>query len=194
MSLTGLDLEIIENPVIEKQSEPIFLKSGDNLELFCNSVEESDAIIIIHGITSVHNPAITNLRSNESVTYNGLLRKGAVLKISADGSGWLTGIDVSDRIVASTGRVVKIPKGRSEWQYTDSNAFFNSARFDQNALADFNAGMVEVRINWLEHLPAVVLIKVPEVNENDISRTEIEDLLEMVRPVGIKFLIEYSEV
>jgi hypothetical protein len=124
------------------------------------------------------------------VTYKGLLRKGAVLRISSEGRGWLTGIEVSDKIVMDTTENLKIPKGKSEWAYNDSNAFFNYAKFNCNVLADINASMVEVKMSWVEHQPAVVLVKVPEIDENCISKAEIEDLLEMVRPAGVKFVIE----
>jgi hypothetical protein len=194
-SISGIDLEIIENPVIENDSGSLFIRSGDKWELFCNSVEEAKPMIYIRGITTVRNPRITNIRTNESVEYQGLLRKGTLLKISAEGGGWLTGINVTDKIIFNADRDFKIPKGKSEWQYTDSNAFFNYAKFNHNVFAEVNASLVEVKINWFEHEPAVVMVRVkmPENNGNNISKTEIEDILEMVRPAGVKFVIEFSK-
>jgi hypothetical protein len=194
-SISGIDLEIIENPVIENDSGSLFIRSGDKWELFCNSVEEAKPMIYIRGITNVRNPRITNIRTNESVEYQGLLRKGTLLKISAEGGGWLTGINVTDKIIFNADRDFKIPKGKSEWQYTDSNAFFNYAKFNHNVFAEVNASLVEVKINWFEHEPAVVMVRVkmPENNGNNISKTEIEDILEMVRPAGVKFVIEFSK-
>jgi hypothetical protein len=87
-----------------------------------------------------------------------------------------------------------LPKGLSEWRYSDSNAFFNTAKFNVNALADDRPDMVEVKMDWTERQPAVVAVKVPMDKGNEQIKMEIADLLERVRPVGVKFLIEFSEM
>jgi hypothetical protein len=193
-SSTGLEPEIIENPIVNAGSQPLFLRSGDRWDLFCNSIVEAEPFIKIRGVTSIRNPMITNLSTGESVSYNGLLRKGAVLRILPDGQASLVGIDVSDRIVVNSKSSVRLPKGLSEWRYSDSNAFFNTAKFNVNALADDRPDMVEVKMDWTERQPAVVAVKVPMDKGNEQIKMEIADLLERVRPVGVKFLIEFSEM
>lgn len=189
---TGLDPEIVENPTVEASPPSKLLKPGDRWEMFCNSIIDAEPIIFIRGVTTTHNPTITNLSTSESVTYNGLLRKGATLTIYPDGKASLTGIDVSDKIQIRADKDLRLPKGRSVWVYTDANAFIDNAKVKENSFTEVNTVTVELKMEWTERQPATVVVKVPGDGANDKLKMEVQDLLERVRTVGVTFKIEMS--
>lgn len=190
---TGLDPEIVENPTVDASPPSKFLKPGDRWEMFCNSVIDAEPIIYIRGVTTTRNPTITNLSTSESVTYNGLLRKGATLTIYPDGKASLTGIDVSDKIQVRSQKYLRLPKGRSVWVYTDANAFIDNAKFDESAFAEVNTVTVKLKMEWTDRQPATVVVKVPGNRANDKLKMELQDLLERVRTAGVTFKIEMSK-
>jgi hypothetical protein len=187
---TGLDPEIVENPTVEALPPSKFLKPGDRWEMFCNSVVDAEPIMYIRGVTTTRNPTITNLSTGESVTYNGLLRKGATLTIYPDGKASLTGIDVSDKVRVRAEKELRLPKGRSVWVYTDANAFIDTAKFNESAFAEVNTVTVELKMEWTERQPAAVVVNVPVGSDDEELKMEIQDLLERVRTVGVTFKIE----
>ena len=195
---TGITPEIVENPARAAASGARMLKPGDKWTEFCNSVVDSVPTINIRGITTTRDPTLTNLTTGESVTYQGLLRKGAVLTIYPDGKASLAGINVSDKIQIDSGKPPRLTKATSEWIYTDANAFLDYGKFDECAFADESAYMVEVGMEWVEREPAAFTVRLLRStlktdNENRLKK-EIQDLVESVRTAGVVVNVEFCDV
>lgn len=181
----GHEPEIVENPPRAGSSPLRLLRPGEKWAEFCNSVNDSKTTIYIRGLTTTRNPTLTCLTTQETVRYNGLLRKGAVLTILPDGQASLAGIDVSDKIGFSTEAPLRLPTGDSEWCYTDSNALLDSAKFDEAALAEEGAQMVELKMEWRERAPAMFEVRLPTGVGDEQLRHKVVKLVEGVRTAGV---------
>ncbi len=213
----GFEPEIIENPKKPLTGGQRLLKAGDKWIEECKSVIEPLPTITIHTITTVRNPTIANLKNDESITYNGLLRSGAFLVIYPEGRASLAGIDVSDRIESSHNKVPGVSRPRSEWVYQDQNAFFDSSTFGAATLAGAEKYSVIVELHWDESKPASFIVKLPlysnkyrpteEISEADLVATigyeqelrqEVRNLVEKVKTAGVEaqinFWDDFSEI
>jgi hypothetical protein len=179
----GIEPEIIEHPKTLIGGGPHLLKAGDRWIEDCKSAIEPLPTITIHSLTAVRNPTIANLTTDESITYNGLLRPGAFLTIHSDGKASLAGIDVSDRITTPTEKVPSLSRPHSEWVYQDLNAFLDSSKFGAATLAGAERYSVIVELHWDEAKPATFIVKLP-LYSNKYSPTEEISGAEVARSIG----------
>ena len=189
----GLEPEIVENPPRAVSSPLRLLKPGEKWAEVCNSVIDSEPTIYVRGLTTTRNPTLTCLTTQETVRYNGLLRKGAALTILPDGQASLAGIDVSAKISFSAEAPPRLPKGDSEWLYTDSNAFLDHAKFDEAALAEEGAQMVELKMEWRERAPAAFVVRLPAGVDDERVRQKVVKLVESVRTAGVVAEVEFGD-
>ncbi|WP_455392285.1 hypothetical protein [[Eubacterium] cellulosolvens] len=206
----GFEPDIIENPKTPVSGGPRLLKAGDKWIEECKSVIEPKPTISIHSITTVRNPTIANLKSGESISYNGLLRPGAFLLIHPDGKASLAGIDVTDRIIKAQNVVPSITRPRSEWVYQDLNAFLDSSKFGEATLAGGEKYSVIVELRWEESKPASFIVKLPlysnkyrpteELSDRELResigyeqelRQEVRNLVEKVKTAGVEAQINF---
>lgn len=206
----GIIPEIIEHPKTLIGGGPHLLKAGDRWIEECKSAIEPTPVITIHSLTTVRNPTIANLSNDESITYNGLLRPGAFLRIHPDGKASLAGIEVSDRITTSNDRVPVLSRPYSEWVYQDVNAFLDSGRFGEVTLAGSERYSVIIELFWDEAKPATFIVKLPlysnkyrpteEISDADIMRSigyekelrqEVRNLVEKVKTAGVDGQINF---
>jgi hypothetical protein len=190
----GIEPEIIENPPRRASSPFQALKPGDRWKVFCDSVVEARPTIYLKGVATTRNPTLTNLTNQETVTYKGLLRKGAVLTIFSEGQASLAGIDVADKILVSSDRALWLPKATSEWLYTDSSALLGHAKFDEAALAEDGAWMVELKMEWCERRPAAFGVRLTAGVGDEQERQKIMKLVESVRTAGVVAEVEFGEL
>ncbi len=189
----GIDPEIIENPPRRASSPLRLLKPGDKWKVLCDSVIDAKPTIYLRGVATTRNPTLTNLTTQETVRYKGLLRKGAVLTIFPDGEAALAGIDVTDKIQVSSERALRLPKAASEWLYTDGSALLGYAKFDEAALADEGVYMVELKMEWTERRPAAFTVRLPRDNRDEGIKLEVERAVECVRTAGVVAEVEFGD-
>lgn len=206
----GIEPEIIENPKTPVSGGQRLLKAGEKWIEECKSVLEPIPTITLHSITTVRNPTIANLDTEERITYNGLLRPGAFLTIRPDGSASLAGIDVSDRILMSHNKVPGVSRSRSEWVYQDMNGFLDSSKFGEATLAGSEIYSIIVELRWDESKPATFIVKLPlysnkyqpteEISSEELEvsigyeqevRQEVRNLVEKVKTAGVEAQINF---
>jgi hypothetical protein len=206
----GIEPEIIENPTTPIDSGPRLLKAGDKWSEECRSAIQQRPIITIQSLTTVRNPTIANIYTEESVTYIGLLRPGAFLRIYPDNTASLAGIDVSERIETSHGKIPKLTRPFSDWVYQDMNAFLDSGTFDYSTLAGAERYSVIIRLYWAEAKPASFIVKLPlysnkhrptdQMSKDELMksvgyeqelRQEVRNLVDKVKTAGVDAQINF---
>ncbi len=206
----GIQPEIIENPATPMRSGPRLLKAGNKWVEECKSAIEPIPKITIQSLTTVRNPTVANLNNEMSITYLGLLRPGAFLTIFPDGKASLAGIDVSERLEMSHGKIPALSRPLSEWVYQDMNAFLDSGVFDHATLAGEERYSVIVELFWSESRPASFIVKLPlysnkhrptdQMSEPELLRSigyeqelrqEVRNLVDKVKTAGIDAQINF---
>jgi len=199
----GFPPEIIENPTTCKIIGPLPVCHNDEWDIDHYSVTEDIPTIIIRSLSGTRRPSIQNVSTGEFIIYNGFLRKGALLKIGPDGDASLAGIDVSDRMESSKDLPPYLPKGGSQWRYVDNSATLDSAKFDESAFGNRDGPNVEVKMNWIENVPATFVVKMPLNGPPGYSiegkesmpqlRQQVRTLVENVKAAGVDAKIEFFD-
>ena len=209
-AIIGAAPEIEENPPEIARGPWRELSANEIWREYNKSVEEDRATIIIRALARVRNPTITNLTTEESITYTGILRRGAVLRILSDGSASLAGIDVTGRMVYSISderqeEVLppRIPKMYSEWSYSDATAFFDYAHFSEAVFAAGRKEQVAVRMSWTRYKPATFDVRIPLYSKTGRSkesvgyerhlRQEVRHLVDHVKCAGVMANINFYD-
>jgi hypothetical protein len=135
----------------------------------------------------INNPTITNIDTGESITFNGKMSKGDVLKLSG-GRATLNGVDWTGML--SSTAPIKLPRGKTRWKYSEaigSNlGAFDMAYFDKSVFAVEIA--TTVTFEWTAYLPAAfeVLIQ-SDLLKRVGARTEyVQGLLDSLKASGVK--------
>ena len=209
-AIIGAAPEIEENPP-ELVNGPWRELGADEIwREYNRSVKEDRPTIIIRSLARVRNPTITNLTTEESITYVGILRRGAVLRILADGSASLSGIDVTGRMVYTISDepqeevlAPRVPKLYSEWKYTDATAFFDYAHFSEAVFAAGRREKVAVRMRWTRYKPATFDVRIPlysktgrkkeSVGYERHLRQEVRHLVDHVKCAGVMANINFYD-
>ena len=195
--------ELIEGPVRE-------LSSDGTWSEYNNSVKEDRPVITIHPLARVRDPTITNITTQESITYRGLLRKGSVLRILPDGTASLAGIDVSSRLEYYVADEVqpkvlppRVPKMHSQWKYTDGTAFFDYAHFSESVFAADIKNSVAVQLRWIRYIPATFNVRMALYSKGGRSaesigyakhlRQEVRHLVDHVKSAGVRANINFYD-
>lgn len=135
----------------------------------------------------INNPTIINIDTGESVTFNGKMSRGDVLKL-AGGRATLNGVDRTGML--STTAPIKLPRGKTRWQYAEavgSNlGVFDRAYFDKSVFAVEIA--TTITFEWTAYLPAAFEVLIPsDLLKRSGARTEyVQGLLDSLKSSGVK--------
>jgi len=196
--------EIVEGPVRE-------MCSDGGWSEYNKSVKEDRPTISIRPLARIRDPTITNITTQESIVYRGLLRKGSVLRILPDGTASLAGIDVSFRLEYFVNdepqtEVLppRVPKMHSEWKYTDGTAFFDYARFGESVFAADIKNQVAVQLKWIRYRPATFNVRMALYSKGGRSadsigyakhlRQEVRHLVDHVKSAGVMANINFYDI
>ncbi len=195
--------EIVESPVRELGSDSAWSE-------YNKSVKEDRPVITIRPLTRVRDPTVTNITTQESITYRGLLRKGSMLRILPDGTASLAGIDVSSRLEfykddqrQTEVLTPRVPKMHSEWKYTDGTGFFDYAHFSEAVFAAAAKNQVAVQLRWIRYRPATFNVRMALYSKGGRStesigyekhlRQEVRHLVDHVKSAGVKANINFYD-
>lgn len=202
--------EMEENPPEIVTGKVRELSSDGTWEEYNKSVKEVRPTITLQALDNVRNPAVTNLTTEETVRYRGMLRKGAVLRIMPDGSASLGGIDVSSRMeydISGEPKAEMLPprlcKMVSEWKYTDATAFLDYGHFSRAVFASMEKEQVSIRLKWLRYRPATFDVRIPLYVKTGRSaasigyakhlRQEVRHLVDHVKSAGVMANINFYD-
>jgi hypothetical protein len=200
-------LELLENPPALVYIEHR-LKSGDTWTLRSNSlqdvtpsitfyVEAGDALFDTAKFDEsifpleVINPVITNLGTNESIAFKGIIGGGQKLVIQK-GKVTLDGIDVTDQV--SPVIVPLILRRGSTWQYKEAVkkkiGIFDEAIFDES-LFEMAVAMVRIRFEWIAYQTATFELKVPReaLVRSGISIEDLKEFINHIKAAGVREIL-----
>lgn len=135
----------------------------------------------------IKDPTITNLTTDESVTFRGNISHGDVLHISK-GRAMLNGKDLTDRL--STISMPGLPRKKSKWRYTEyvgSNmGIFDRTHFDESV---FVIDIIStVTFEWTAYIPATfdLVLQRGMLTKAGVTETFIQDIVNSVKACGVK--------
>jgi hypothetical protein len=194
LGLPGELIELIENPP-ETVSKELKVKTGEIWKLSSESISDAvpDITVDVEGDDSkITNPTLTNMDTNESITFKGIIEGGKRLTIKS-GKATLDGADVTERL--STTIIPTLARKESSWRYTEDIereiGVFDTARFDG---AVFEIGIVPITLDfkWTAYRPATFEIRLPEgmITEENLSLAQ--GMVDSIKAVGIKATVKLS--
>jgi len=193
---TDYSLELNENPPKEIIKEFSFT-TGDLFTISSESVLDAKPSIDISVETEdaeISNPTLTNIDTNEAITFMGAIKSGEHLKIE-DGKAHLNDEDVTEKLSITT--VPQLLRKGSTWSYTEiieeEIGVFNVAQFDHSIFA-FGIPTVKILLQWTAYQPATFEIKIPKntlYRGNDISL--VEAVIDSIKAVGVRAIINVIE-
>ncbi|MFC1803895.1 hypothetical protein ACFL0D_08035 [Thermoproteota archaeon] len=185
-------LELVENPPVEVQRE-FDVNPGDTWTFSSESVLDaapSIELTIESESEKITNPSITNLETNETITYKGSILKGQKLVIE-DGKGMLDKKSVKGKL--STTKVPKLLRKQHKWKYeepiSEEIGVFDAAIFDESKFA-IDVPTVKLSYNWVSYPPATFEIRIPQeaiAGKNDLSL--VEDAVNTIKANGVRAII-----
>jgi hypothetical protein len=186
-------LELVENPQIEVQRE-FNVNPGDIWAFSSESVLDATPAIqvsIESESEKVTNPSITNLETNESITYKGSILKGQKLVIE-EGKGMLDRRSVKSNL--STTVVPKLLRKQHKWRYeepiSEEIGVFDAAIFDESKFA-IGIPTIRLSFNWAAHQPATFEIRIPQeaiTRVDDV--TLVEEAVDYIKATGVNAFIK----
>lgn len=182
-------IDIVENPPMAMKRSWTVPANGDWIvdPVSIAGSEPQITFTVDTPDVEINNPTLTNLDTGESVTFNGKMSRGDVLKL-AGGRATLNGVDRTSML--STTGPIKLPRGKTRWQYTEavgSNlGVFDRAYFDKSVFAVEIA--TTVTFEWTAYLPAAFEVLIPSsLLERAGARTEyVQGLLDSLKASGVK--------
>ena len=135
----------------------------------------------------IKDPTITNLTTDESVTFRGDISHGDVLHIS-NGRAMLNGKDLTDRL--STKSMPGLPRKKSKWRYTEyvgaNMGIFDQTHFDDSV---FVIDIIStVTFEWTAHQPATfdLILQKEMLTRAGITERFMQDIVNSVKACGVK--------
>jgi hypothetical protein len=186
---------IVENPLVQLKKT---WKVRANTEWVVNprntrDVEPGVTVEVETENVKIADPTITNLDTGQTVTYNGTLARGDVLKMAGD-RATLNGKDVSGMLA---GRVPLLPRRKTRWKYSEavgSNVgVFDTATFDRSVFAVDIASAVT--LEWPANQPATfeVVVERGQLERAGVTETHLQEILNMAKGCGVKAGIRLAE-
>ena len=135
----------------------------------------------------VKNPIISNITTGESISFNGDISHGDVLKIS-QGKALLNGKDQTDKLSVNT--IPSLPRKKSHWQFMEyigaNVGTFDSARFDQSVFVI--EVIASLTFEWQANQPASFELHLPKdlLMKSGIKIDSMQELLDSVKACGVK--------
>ena len=186
-------LEMVENPPIEKQRD-FEVNPGDIWAFSSEGVLDASPTIevsIESESEKITNPSITNLETNESITYKGSILKGQKLVIE-EGKGRLD--RKSARKNLSTTKVPSLLRKQHKWRYeepiSEEIGLYETAVFDESKFA-IGIPTVRLSFNWLAHQPATFEIRIPQqaiTRSDDVAL--VEEAVDYIKATGVRAIIK----
>ncbi len=206
----GQPPDIEENPPEFIESPSRELKPDDTWFEFNKSVRSVRPTIIIKPNDNVRNPSITNMDTEETLTFVGMLRKGSLLRINPDGKALLGGIDVTHKMEYLISEEKqdevappKISKMQSQWKYTDATGFFNFGTFSNSVFAPEKRNVISIQMKWVQFKPASFDVRIPlyskkgrgkgSVGYEKNLRQEVRQLVDHVKSAGVMANINFYD-
>jgi len=186
-------LELIENPPkgICKEFE---VRTGETWRLSSESVLDATPNITISVETEgakVINPTLTNLDTEDVVTFKGVILSVERLRIE-NGKAILNDIDVTEKL-STTVKPTLLRKG-STWKYTEpleeDIGVFDSALFDQSVFA-VGIPTVKIAFEWTAYQPATFELRIPQdavSRKGDISL--VREVVDSIKAAGVQSIIK----
>jgi hypothetical protein len=186
-------LELVENPPIELQRE-FDVNPGDIWAFSSESVLDTTPTIevsIESESEKITNPSITNLETNESITYKGSILKGQKL-VMEEGTGRLDRRSVKSNL--STTVVPRLLRKQHKWRYeepiSEEIGVFDAAIFDESKFA-IGIPTVRLSFNWVAHQPATFEISIPQEAITRIDDvTLVEEAVDYIKATGVRAIIK----
>lgn len=186
-------LEIVENPPIEVQRE-FDVNPGDIWAFSSESVLDATPTIgvsIKSESEKITNFSITNVETNDSITYKGSILKGQKLVIE-EGKGMLDRRSVKSSL--STTVVPKLVRKQHKWRYeepiSEEIGMFDDAVFDESKFA-IGIPTVRLSFNWVAYQPATFEIRIPQeaiTRVDDV--TLVEEAVDYIKATGVSAIIK----
>jgi hypothetical protein len=150
------EIELIENPPTEIKKQYL-VNSGDIWEMSSESVYDAEPTVEI-SIESEHekveNPSISNLESNESVSYSGIIKKGQTVKL-----------EKASKKKNEDNKPPKVLRKKHLWSYKEPISkeigVFDSSIFDESKFA-VGIPTIKLDFKWVAHTPATFELRIPE--------------------------------
>src|SRR3989304_7571073 len=182
-------VKIEENPVVDlKRTWKV--SSGKEWVINPRNIEDTVPDITLAVMTeNSKGPDIklTNLTTDEAISFKGDMLYGDVLKIS-NGRAMLNGKDATERL--STTDVPKLPRKKSKWQYKEyvgaNLGVFDSTLFDRSV---FVIDIIsEVTFEWTARQPASFTVELQNewLMKSGITAEYIQQLVNLVKAAGVK--------
>jgi len=190
------NFRLIENPPIETVSE-VAVKANDTWQLGSNSIENEQATIsvTVEEDGEVINPQLSNQDTNESLIFNGTLKKGDEL-ILKQNSALLNSKDVTENMSPSIVPVLR--RKRSTWKYSEALqekiGVFNKGRFDEHTFA-IGVPTVKLRFEWIRRQPATFMVQVKSeaLKINGLSEDNLQKAMDSLKGVGVNAIVKITE-
>jgi hypothetical protein len=186
---------LIENPPTDQISRKS-VKHGDKWRVYSHSIDNEIPTIVItiqEGNYRLPGPMITDLDTQSSVKFDGVIESGQALVIDENGKAALDGIDITDKLI-KTGNIM-MPRKGSSWTFRDSLTpiigRFDDAAFDRNAY-EMYIPTTNLEIKWNARLLASFEIAVPEnvLNNSGVTQSELEQMVDFIKASGVKSFVK----
>ena len=182
-------VKIVENPPVSlKQTWKV--SAGREWDVNPRSIYPTvpDITLIVETADArVTNPIISNVTTGESISYNGDVSYGDVLKIS-QGKALLNGKDQTDKLSVDT--IPSLPRKKSHWQFMEyigaNVGTFDNARFDQSVFViDV---ITSLTFEWQANQPATFELHMPKdlLMMSGIKIDSLQELLDSVKACGVR--------
>ncbi|MBM3291594.1 hypothetical protein FJY84_02835 [Candidatus Bathyarchaeota archaeon] len=177
-------IELIENPPKEVIKEHI-VNSGDIWEMSSESIFDTEPIIEL-SIHSEHdkieNPSITNLETNEVITYNGIIKKGQTIKL-----------EKGTKKKNDEKNPPKVLRKKHLWSYKEPISkeigVFDSSVFDESKFA-VGIPTIKIGFKWVANTPATFELRIPEkVIPLGKEFKSIQDTVYAIKASGVTAII-----
>lgn len=189
-------LELVENPPTNI-SKVLKVRTGDTWFMSSNSVFDAiPNIVITNEIEDVNiiKPTLTNLSTEEEITFNGAIGGREELKIE-NGRATLNGKDVTEKL--STTNVPRLLRGGSLWRYAEQVeekiGRFNESKFNE-CIFSINIPTAKISFDWIAYQPATFEIRIPKSairEEKDLPI--LREVVNSVKASGVKAIIKIVE-
>jgi hypothetical protein len=207
----GDELQLIEYPPGHVQAK-YELESGDTWELVSESIRSEVPEINVFVETSgaslddakfdesifplaVTNPKFTNLDTNESIGFKGILDAGQAMRTFM-GRAMVDDVDASEQLTTSA--IPTILRSKCSWRYdesvTENVGSFDSGTFN-SSLFRIPVAKVLVTLSWTARLAAAFELRVKKkaLSRNKLSQQDVENFVAGIKAAGVRHIITVVE-
>jgi hypothetical protein len=181
--------DIVENPPVDlKRTWKV--SSGREWLVNPRNIQDTvpDITITVETENSkITDPTITNLTTEEAITFKGDISYGKSLKIS-NGKAMLNDRDMTDQL--STKIIPKLPRKKSKWQYSEYKGAnigtFDQTNFDESVFViDITSS---ITFEWTACQPATFELRLPEelLYKAGVAAGYMQEIINSVKASGVK--------